>query len=127
MTQQDAAEAFAKAWNTLRPDGLVAMLSANARFTSQRVFEELEGRDAIAAYLTKKMNTMLQSTNTVFAELSESTTSFAGRPCVAIAQGTKDTLVSAALFEVEGGLITRIDMCLPETLKPLRTETYPTW
>lgn len=126
MTENDAAEAFAKAWNTLRPDDLVEMLSENARFTSQRVFEELEGREAVAAYLSKKMTAIAQSTNEVFAELSESTTSFAGRPCVAIAQGTKDSIASAALFEVEEGQITRIDMCLPETLNPLRTATYPT-
>ena len=126
MTEQQAATTFARAWNRLDPDGLIEVLASGATFASQRVFEELKGRDAIANYLARKMQTIAQSELHVFAELGEVTESFPGRPCVVIAQGDKDSIASAALFEVDGGHITRIDMCLAEILKPLRTASYPT-
>ena len=43
VTEEDVVFAFAKAWNRLEPDGFLVLLSPDARYASQWVFEELGG------------------------------------------------------------------------------------
>ena len=65
LTEEAAATAFAKAWNCLQADGFLVLLANDARYTSQWVFEELEGVTSISDYLRGKMQTLrdLKSTN----------------------------------------------------------------
>ena len=58
LTEEDAVQAFAKAWNRLEPEAFLALLAPDARYASQWVFEELVGAEAIANYLRAKMRTI---------------------------------------------------------------------
>jgi hypothetical protein len=52
-------------------------------------------------------------------------TDFPG-PCVVLAQGDKENLVALVLAEVEGDLISRLDMCIvPTPQSAVRSGEYP--
>lgn len=58
LTEEEVVFAFASAWNRLEPDCFLALLSPDARYASQWVFEELVGISAISDYLRSKMRTV---------------------------------------------------------------------
>ena len=128
--EADAARAVARAWNRLDPTEFLNLLIPEARYASQWVFDELEGKQAIADYLTAKMRTIKNHalhnpSAKVFAELGKTTTGLAGRDCVFMAQGRKENVTAVVLFEVEGGMIKRYDLCIPELLGVIRSGVYP--
>ena len=130
FTEADAAREFARAWNRLDPADFLKRLMPEARYASQWVFEELAGKSAIADYLTAKMRTVknhaLHNPDVkVFAELGKTTTGFIGRDCVFMAQGRKENVTAVVLFEVEGEMIKRYDLCIPELLGVVRSGVYP--
>ncbi len=130
FTEADAAREFARAWNRLDPADFLKRLMPEARYASQWVFEELAGKSAIADYLTAKMRTVknhaLHNPDVkVFAELGKTTTGFIGRDCVFMAQGRKENVTAVVLFEVEGEMIKRYDLCIPELLGVVRSGIYP--
>jgi len=130
FTEADAAREFARAWNRLDPADFLKRLMPEARYASQWVFEELVGKSAIADYLTAKMRTVknhaLHNPDVkVFAELGKTTTGFIGRDCVFMAQGRKENVTAVVLFEVEGEMIKRYDLCIPELLGVVRSGIYP--
>ncbi|HOH29305.1 MAG TPA: hypothetical protein PLC40_06500, partial [Candidatus Hydrogenedentes bacterium] len=91
----------------------------------QWVYDELKGKIAIGKYLKGKMNTVKNCGSEVFAELGRTTTGFAGRDCVCMAQGTKEQVTAIVLFEVVSGKIKRYDLCIPELLGVVRSGIYP--
>ncbi len=130
FTEADAAREFARAWNRLDPADFLKRLMPEARYASQWVFEELVGKPAIADYLTPKMRTVKNHalhnpSAKVFAELGKTTTGLAGRDCVFMAQGRKENVTAVVLFEVEGEMIKRYDLCIPELLGVVRSGVYP--
>ena len=130
FTEADAAREFARAWNRLDPADFLKRLMPEARYASQWVFEELAGKSAIADYLTAKMRTVknhaLHNPDVkVFAELGKTTTGFISRDCVFMAQGRKENVTAVVLFEVEGEMIKRYDLCIPELLGVVRSGIYP--
>lgn len=130
LTEALAAKAFARAWNRLDPTEFIELLGPDARYASQWVFEELIGREAIADYLTGKMRNaeayaVNSSEHKVFAELGKTTKSFPGRDCVFMAQGRKESVTAAVLFEVNGERIKRYDHCIPQLLDVARSGVYP--
>jgi hypothetical protein len=61
LTEKDAAIAFAKAWNRLNASEFLQLLDEDAHYASQWVFDELTSKNAIADYLTEKMQTVKRS------------------------------------------------------------------
>ena len=125
LTELDAATAYATAWNRLDCTQFLELLASDAHYASQWVIEELEGKAAISDYLMGKMQTMRSGKTPVFAELGKTSTGFAGRDCVALAQGDKDVVSAVVLFDVEGNHIKRFDLCMPELLGVKRSGQYP--
>jgi len=125
LTELDAATEYARAWNRLDCKAFLALLASDARYASQWVYDELKGKIAIGKYLKGKMNTVKNCGSEVFAELGRTTTGFAGRDCVCMAQGTKEQVTAIVLFEVVSGKIKRYDLCIPELLGVVRSGIYP--
>jgi hypothetical protein len=125
LTELDAATAYAVAWNNLDCTQFLELLAPDAHYASQWVFEELENKVAISNYLTGKMQAVRNGKTPVFAELGKTSAGFAGRDCVAVAQGDKNVVSAAVLFEVEGNHIKRFDLCMPELLGVIRSGQYP--
>ena len=127
LTEAAAAEEFARAWNRLECAELLQLLAPDATYSSFWVFADLEGRDAISAYLTGKMRTVAASNQRVYAELATTTKGFdgPGKACVALAQGNKEIVSTIATFEVEEGMLKRIDLSHPEFFAASRSGAYP--
>jgi len=130
VTEEDVAFAFAKAWNRLEPDGFLALLSTDARYASQWVFEELVGVSAISDYLRGKMRTVRahsvnDPTSRVRVEIGRTVQGNDGRPCAFMTQGNGDEVQAAVLFEVSGGRVSRYDLCIPQVIGAVRTGVFP--
>ena len=130
VTEDDVVIAFAKAWNRLEPDGFLALLSPDARYASQWVFEELVGVSAISDYLRGKMRTVRahsvnDSTSRVRVEIGRMAQGQDGRPCAFMTQGRGNEIQAAVLFEVSGGRVSRYDLCIPQVVGAVRTGVFP--
>lgn len=123
------AHAFAVAWNRLDISGLELLLAEDVHYASQNVFEELEGKDAVLEYLNAKIQTIRGATSNykVYAELGETQSYPAGRPCVLLAQGDANNIGALVLFDVQEGKAKRIDLCTvaPHPSSARRTGEYP--
>ncbi|MDR2689743.1 MAG: hypothetical protein LBB76_08315 [Azoarcus sp.] len=124
-TEEEAALAFAKAWNHLDPEGFLALLAPDAQYASQWVFAELSGAE-IADYLRGKMDTIRKSGENnpdtrVRVEMGR--TLNGDRACAFMIQGT--TKQAVVLFEVQDGKIARYDLCIPELYDVVRSGIYP--
>lgn len=118
LTEREAALAYASAWNRLDCSDFLKLLDEDARYTSQWVLEELVGKEAIANYLIRKMETVGHSDKPVVAATGISRAGFVGRDCVLLRQGGASTASATAIFEVAGGKIKKIDLCIPDLLDP---------
>ena len=130
VTEEDVVFAFAKAWNRLEPDGFLVLLSPDARYASQWVFEELVGDSAIADYLRSKMRTVgAHSVNDpnsrVRVEVGRTDQGEGGRPCAFMTQGRGNEVQAAVLFEISDGKVSRYDLCIPQILGAVRTGVFP--
>ncbi len=130
VTEEEVVFAFAKAWNRLEPDGFLALLSPEARYASQWVFEELVGVSAISDYLRSKMRTVrAHSVNDpnsrVRVEIGRTAHGEVGRPCAFMTQGQGSEVQAAVLFEVCDGKVSRYDLCIPQILGAVRTGVFP--
>ncbi len=122
-TEHDAAMAYGHAWNTLDCRCFLNLLADDARYASQWVYDELEGKAAISDYLIKKMQNVKQSGSKVQAELGLTRNGpVTGRPCIILTQG--DVQV-AVVFEVQDGKISRFDLCVLEFFSPQPTGVLP--
>jgi len=138
MTEDELVAEFARAWNTLDPEPIVACLAANAVYESQSVLEPLRGREAIAHYVRGKMATLRdQPAYAIRAELGRCGSQVGqrvsvlsapeGQPCVLIWQGGSTEPDALVLLEVDGGEIRRVDICTvaPAPSTAERTGIYP--
>ena len=126
VTEQDGVRAYGRMLNTGDMDEFLALASPQFRYSSQWVFEELEGLDAFLGYIGPKLETVRQHPEAkVFAELAE-VNAFGHQHCLVIAQGARDELVATLLVSVEDGLITQAVMCaIPEPSSCKRLGVYP--
>lgn len=127
LTEADAVTAFAKAWNRLDPEPFLQLLSEDARYASQWVFEELVGIEEISKYLRGKMRTVkghaVNNPNTqVRVEIGQTTSVVGARPVAFMTQGGDE---AAVLFEVSNGRISRYVLCSPQMLGVVRSGVYP--
>lgn len=126
LTEKDAVFAFAKAWNRLDCTEFLDLLAKDAIYESQWVFNKLDGREAIAHYLTGKMDTIKNSEKKVRAELTTARCGpDFGRDCVVLKQDENKNNDAVMIIEVENGQIKRCDLCAPELFDPAPTEIYP--
>lgn len=130
LTEEDAVFAFAKAWNRLQPDGFLSLLAPDAKYSSQWVFEEIVGTEAISKYLREKMRMVRAygastSNSRVRVEIGRTGSGDTGRPCAFMVQGTSGKVEAAVIFEVSRDQISRYDLCIPQLLGAVRTDVYP--
>lgn len=127
LTEKDAAIAFARAWNRLDATEFLALLAPDAKYASQWVFEELQGKAAIADYLQAKLKSVkAHSVNNpqakVRVEIGSTQAEGENRPCAYMKQGDSEVVV---IFTVSHGMISRYELCIPQLYRPDRSCVYP--
>lgn len=131
LTREDALRAFAAMMNTLDVSRLEPLLADDFHYASQWVFAEIESKTQYLAYITVKIETIKRSDSKVWAELGEIQESpfilsqCCGDPCVLMAQGDKDKVISIVFASLKDNKISRIDMCMPELYRGKRLGVYP--
>lgn len=131
LSREDALRAYAAMMNTLNVSRLAPLLAEDFHYASQKVFAEIESKQEYLDYITKKLQALKDSGAKVWAEMGEIEESFAvlshgwGTPCVVMAQGGKDNVVSLVFAEVKDGALRGLDMCMPELYRWERTGEYP--
>lgn len=132
VTENEVVIAFAKAWNRLEPDGFLALLSPDARYASQWVFDELVGASAISDFLRGKMQTVrdhgvTDPSSRVRVEVGRTADGEGGRPCAFMTQGQGDRISAVVIFDVADGMVSRYDLCIPQVIAPaaVRTGVFP--
>lgn len=130
MDKIKALEAFAKMMNTCNADEFLNLIDDNFIYSSQSILEDITSKAEFSSYIKDKLKSFSDSSNKIYAEMSEMQpypmSSLFG-PCVVLAQGNKENLVSTVLANVKDNKITRISLCIippPETT--LRSGIYPT-
>jgi len=121
----EACRGFARMMNTLDVSHLTPWLADDMTYSSQRVFASLSGKEAYLNYITEKLETVRKANASVWAEIAH-TEAFSAGPCVVLAQGTKDNLVSTLLLKLRDGKIVNMDMCaVPAPNECYRTGEFP--
>lgn len=128
LTERDAAEAWARAYNLLDAAEISPLLAEDVHYASQWVFDELENRGDYLHYLEGKLLAIGSSGAKVLAELAETRpypmAPNPPRPCVVVHQN--DRPAATVLFQVDGARITRIDLCrIPPPSTCARFGEYP--
>lgn len=125
LTKSDALRAYARMMNTLDVKHFEPLLAEDFCYTSQWVFEEITSKQAFIDYIRPKLDSIATSGSRAYAEMAE-LKAYGGGPCVVMAQGSKDNLLSTVLAEVKDGKIKRLDMCqIPPPSATTRTGEYP--
>ena len=101
---------LAKAYADLDAEQIIGQLSDDCVYESQMVLEPLIGREAIAAYLRIKFETIRDSGQKIVAEV-RTVPCLANQPCVILGQYGDFVAVVLASF-IDSGKISRIDLCV---------------
>ena len=114
---RSAAEAYVRGLNTLDLDGFFELLADEVIYTSMWVFKNREGKEAVAAHLARKLAAIKigLAAIRVRAELAVSAAGW----CAAVSQPPENPPSVVTIFEVRGGKVTGINVCMPE-LVPVR-------
>ena len=125
LTILEGLHAYARMINRLDVSAIESLLAPDFHYASQFVFDEITSRDEYLAYIRPKLETVRNSDSPVWAEIGQ-LTEYPGGPCVVLAQGDRDKLVSTVLLEVANGFISRIDLCaVPPPSSVKRSGEYP--
>ncbi len=117
---------YAAMFNTLDESCLEPILHEDFRFSSQMVLEEISSKEAFIHYIRGKLQTIRNAKASVYAEMGTITFNKVPRPCVLLAQDSRDNLVGLAIAETSEGLLHRIDLCIvPSPKEAERTGNYP--
>lgn len=129
MDKKKALEAFAKMINTSDTEEFLNLIDDNFIYSSQSVLEDITSKVQFSSYINDKLKSVSTSSNKIYAEMADMQpypmSSLFG-PCVVLAQGNKENLVSTVLVNVKDNKITRISLCIippPETT--IRSGIYP--
>ena len=132
LTKKMAATLLARAWNNLDVSILEPYIAEDIICWSQQVLTDMTGKKAVIEYLTDKMETIRNSSNSkVFAELGETKpypmAPDPPEPCVILAQGDKNNIDALVLLKTESGKINSIALCsdAPHPSTALRSGEYP--
>ncbi len=122
LSLEEALRSYARLWNSLDPADFLERLAADFVYESQAVLEPLVGKAAFTEYITHKIEAVRRSGDAVHAELGAVGT----RPCVVLAQGSRDDLVALAFLALEAGRVKRLDLCIvPPPRTATRSGDYP--
>jgi len=125
LSQEDALRAYAVMMNTQDESEFAELLADDFHYASQWVFDVIESKQEYLDYIRPKLLAVKKSGSAVWAEMAHLEREFPG-PCVVMAQGQKNNLISVVLAEVANGKITRLDMCgAPSPNSAKRSGDYP--
>jgi len=125
LTEVEALQAYARMINTLDATHIEPLLADDFHYASQWVFSEIKSKQEFMDYIKPKLEAIRNSGAIAYAEMGELETDWSG-PCVVMAQGSKDNLVSIVIAQVRDGCIKRLDMCIaPPPSAASRSEEYP--
>jgi PTS system nitrogen regulatory IIA component len=142
VDEERACVAFATMLNCVDADAFVPLLAPHAVWESQQVLTPIVGKANVAAHLAGKMKALLAARpgNAVCADLGrcgsqrgnsvQCWSAHDGCPCVVVSQGADFGARRASavvLFEVDGGLVARVDLCtvVPPPSSAERLSVFP--
>lgn len=127
LTEHDAAAAWALAYNSHDPSGLVGILAEDVRVMSRWVVNDLVGRDAYLDYLGRKFRTFEIAGSMVRVDVGMTpggASGSPGRPCAILEQD--GTALATVLFDVVGDLVWQISIAAhPPPASCLGSGCYP--
>ena len=135
MTERELVEKYCAAWNLLNADISEPHLDDAVTYDSQVVLDSLVGKEAVLNYFRGKMKTIRKNPN-LFAELAfcgsqrgmtVKVATTEGRPCVLLAQPSKEEVLALILLEVKDSKIKGACLCTiaPNPDAAIRTGYYP--
>jgi hypothetical protein len=125
LTQVQALEAYASMMNALDSSKIEAILAEDFHYSSQWVLADITSKQEFLDYITPKLEAIRIGGSEVWAEMGELTREIPG-PCVVMAQGSKDNLLSVVLAKVESGKLKSLSMCgAPSPHDAIRSGRYP--
>ena len=125
LTQVQALETYAVMMNTLDASKIEPILAEDFHYSSQWVLTDITSKQDFLDYIIPKLEAIRASDSQVWAEMGELTREIPG-PCVVMAQGEKDNLLSVILAKVEGGKLKNLSMCgAPSPHDAIRSGHYP--
>ena len=108
--QLKACRAYAKMMNTLDFSHLEPWLDDNLNYTSQWVFDEMNGKAHYSEYMRNKLETIKTKGERVWAEIGH-THAFSAGYCVILAQGEETNLHATLLITMNESKIQKMAMC----------------
>ena len=110
--QLEACRAYARMINTLNADHLEPWLRDDLTYTSQFVFEDMEGKTRYMDYIRKKLDAIRRSGIVTVAEIAY-TDIFGAGHCVAVGQDEENGKAFGAtlLIKMKDGKIREMSMC----------------
>ena len=124
--EREALRAYARMLNTLSVEALEPYLADDFVYESQMVLMARRSKQEFLEYIRPKLETIRTSGTTVFAEMGEVWAYFEHRPCVVLAQGSKEDLVGIVLATVDRNKLSRLDLCIvPTPQSATRSGEYP--
>jgi|GEM_PF-588818 len=126
LSERKALQAYASMVNTLRVEELEQYLAEDFVYESQMVLTPLKSKSEFLSYMRPKLETIRKSGATAYAEMGEIHAYGALRPCVILAQHSKDNLIGIVLAKIRDNKISRLDLCIiPPPEQATRSGEYP--
>lgn len=110
----EACRAYARMMNNLDYRAFEPWLADDFHYASQWIFDEISSKAAYEAYIVPKLRSVQRTGSRVWAELAY-TRAFSAGPCVVLAQDRRDNLKATLLLAMQGGKVSRADLCLVPT------------
>jgi hypothetical protein len=107
----EACRAYARMMNNLDYRPFEPWLADDFHYASQCVLDEICSKAAYEAYIVTKLKMIQASGSRVWAELAR----FRAEPCVVLAQDRQDNLKATLLLRMQGGKVSRADLCIVPT------------
>lgn len=107
LTEKDALRAYARMMETLSVESLAWKMTKDFHYTSAWVSDEIISRDEYLVYIRPKLKTIKASGSRIWARMGY----WGDRPCLTLAQGSKDNHVSTVFAEVRDGKVAGISLC----------------
>ena len=125
LTQVQALEAYASMMNTLDASKIEPILAEDFHYSSQWVLTDITSKQEFLDYIIPKLKAIRASGSEVWAEMGELTREIPG-PCVVMAQGQRNNLLSVILAKVDSGKLKSLAMCgAPSPHHAIRSGRYP--
>ena len=125
LTEIDALRAYARMMNTLDTSHIEPLLDEKFRYSSQWMIGEIASKQEFLDYIKPLLDSLKQSDSRSYAEIAYAN-AWGHDECVVTAEGDKENLIATVFAHVQGGKISRIDMCGdPPPSATMRSGEYP--